>query len=381
MALANAEPTTLSPWRRSVGLSWVAVWLVFLGSPLASIWHHNGTIGRFVGTVAVVMFAACYLWLFITVRRRWRRDREKPRSFQVWLLLGGMVAMYALAVPFAQGSSDTMLVYLGAAAMFTFRPGVGVTIVLALAATAELSARAVTGWANEQWSGSFAILFAGAAVYATRIAARRSDDLLAARQEMAEMAIEEERSRMTRDLHDILGHSLTVITVKAELASRLVGADEARATAEIADIERLAREALTDVRATIAGRREVTLAPELINARAALASANIEPDVPGAVDDVPAANRELFGWTVREGVTNVLRHSKATRCEVRLSSTSVEIHDDGIGANPVDTDGNGLRGLRERVAREGASILTGTSPVLGGFMLQVTARPHADADE
>ena len=222
MALANAEPTTLSPWRRSVGLSWVAVWLVFLGSPLASIWHHNGTIGRFVGTVAVVMFAACYLWLFITVRRRWRRDREKPRSFQVWLLLGGMVAMYALAVPFAQGSSDTMLVYLGAAAMFTFRPGVGVTIVLALAATAELSARAVTGWANEQWSGSFAILFAGAAVYATRIAARRSDDLLAARQEMAEMAIEEERSRMTRDLHDILGHSLTVITVKAELASRLV---------------------------------------------------------------------------------------------------------------------------------------------------------------
>ena len=94
------------------------------------------------------------------------------------------------------------------------------------------------------------------------------------------MAVEEERSRMTRDLHDILGHSLTVITVKAELASRLIGTDQARAATEIADIERLAREALTDVRATIAGNREVSLAPELVNARAALASANIDADAP-----------------------------------------------------------------------------------------------------
>jgi two-component system sensor histidine kinase DesK len=203
---------------------------------------------------------------------------------------------------------------------------------------------------------------------------------MAAREEMAQMAVEEERSRMTRDLHDILGHSLTVITVKAQLASRLIGQDEARATAEIADIERLAREALTDVRSTIAGRREVSLAPELVNARAALASANIEAEIPNALDEVTCANRELFGWTIREGVTNVLRHSKATRCTIRLSSTSVEIHDDGVGATPVDTDGNGLRGLRERVLAAGASIQTGVSPELGGFLLLVSTPRDAAID-
>ena len=158
------------------------------------------------------------------------------------------------------------------------------------------------------------------------------------------MAVEEERSRMTRDLHDILGHSLTVITVKAQLAGRLIGTDEARATAEIADIERLAREALTDVRATIAGRREVSLAPELVNARAALAvgehrGRDAERPRRGA-----CANRELFGWTVREGVTNVLRHSGRPGARSGSRATSVEIHDDGVGATPVDT-------RRQRAAR------------------------------
>jgi two-component system sensor histidine kinase DesK len=266
-----------------------------------------------------------------------------------------------------------MLVYFGAAAMFTFEPWLGVVVVTMLAAVAEVSSRTVSGWQTQQWSASFAILFAGVAVYATRLASRRNLDLMAAREEMAHMAVEEERSRMTRDLHDILGHSLTVITVKAELASRLVEADRARATAEIADIERLAREALSDVRATIAGRRHVSLAPELVNARAALASANIEAEVPNALDDVPAANRELFGWTVREGVTNVLRHSHATRCTIRLSGSTVEVHDDGVGACPVAAGGSGLSGLRERVLGAGATIRTGVSPDLGGFLLQVSA--------
>jgi two-component system sensor histidine kinase DesK len=207
--------------------------------------------------------------------------------------------------------------------MFTLPLNVGVLTVAVLAATAEISARTIVGWEGEQWSAAFSTLFAGAAVYAARIAFGRNRDLMAAREEMAQMAVAEERSRMTRDLHDILGHSLTVITVKAELAGRLLGADEDRAAAEIADIERLAREALTDVRATIAGRRAVSLAPELANARGALIAANIEADMPNAVDEVPAGNRELFGWAVREGVTNVLRHSKASHCIIRLTSTSV----------------------------------------------------------
>jgi two-component system, NarL family, sensor histidine kinase DesK len=382
MSYTLFSPSEPSRWRRFVGVGWVGIWLAFLGSPIEHVWNTNGGVGRAVGVLAVVAFGAVYLALFMTMRMSWNLENRDcvPPHRRIFALLGALCLLVLVALPFAQQSSLTMLVYLGAAAMFSFQTNIGVAVVAVLALLAEGSTRLVSGWQDQQWSASLAILFAGAAVYATRLAARRNLDLIAAREEMARMAVEEERSRLTRDLHDVLGHSLTVITVKAELASRLLGHDEARATAEIAHIERLAREALTDVRSTIAGRPAVTLAPELVNARAALASANIEAEVPGALDDVPAANRELFGWTVREGVTNVLRHSKASRCAIRLSGTSVEIHDDGIGALPVDADGNGLRGLRERVVAARAGMLIGVSPDLGGFLLQVSTPQEPTQD-
>ena len=378
--LSEPEPPL---WRRVLGLGWVSIWLVFLGSPLQQIWRHSTGPDLWLGTVCVFGFGLLYLCLFAYSRLGWRSAPDagqRARPLVQRLMLLGLAALTVAAIPSAGATTLTMLVYIGAASMFTFRPNIGVAVVLGLAVLAEVAARLLAGWHGQEWSGSFAILFAGAAVYATRIAMRRNRDLAEARDEMAQMMVEEERSRMTRDLHDILGHSLTVITVKAQLAARLVGADDERAAVEVADIERLAREALTDVRATIAGRREVTLAPELINAKAALASANIVADVPNALDEIPAANRELFGWAVREGVTNVLRHSKASRCEIRLSQGSVEIHDDGVGCR-ADTnggDGNGLRGLRERVAAAGASIFTGRSGPLGGFLLQVSTAAHLD---
>jgi two-component system sensor histidine kinase DesK len=368
--------------RRIAQVGWVGIWLVFLGSPLAQVWK-NGTVGKILGTADIVAFAILYLAVFITSRRSWAVGHDQQCSpdnaTRRYSMLAGLVALTLLAIPFAHGQSLTMVVYTAAASMFTLSMNLGVLAVLVLAAGTEISARTIDGWHNQQWSVAFSTVFAGAAVYASRIAFGRNRDLMAAREQMAQMAIEEERSRMTRDLHDILGHSLTVITIKAELAGRLVGTNDDRAAAEVADIERLAREALTDVRATIAGRREVSLAPELVNARSALASANIAAEVPNAVDDVPAANRELFGWAVREGVTNVLRHSKASRCVIRLTGTTIEIHDDGVGADPADADGNGLRGLRERVANAGGSIVTATSPELGGFVLKLST-PGGERD-
>jgi two-component system sensor histidine kinase DesK len=181
---------------------------------------------------------------------------------------------------------------------------------------------------------------------------------------------------MARDMHDILGHSLTVITVKAELAGRLIEVDRAKAAAEIADLERLSREALADVRATIGGFREITLSRELVNARSALTAAGITPDLPGADDDVPGERRELFGWAVREGVTNVVRHSGATRCSVRVSRDHVEVEDDGCGAGDcthAETDragfGHGLAGLRERARAAGATMSIGHGEGGRGFRL------------
>lgn len=219
--------------------------------------------------------------------------------------------------------------------------------------------------------------------------------LEATRKDLAVAAVAAERDRMARDMHDILGHSLTVVAVKAELAGRLLEADPARAARELADIEDLARGALADVRATVAGYRGVNVVAELAQARGALASAGIAAELPGSVDEVPAAHRELFGWVVREGVTNVVRHSRAAHCRITLTADGVQVDDDGVWrpalAVPAGTSGGGrassggpgdpavphwsgqgtgLDGLAERVRQAGGTLSTGPSD-LGGFRLKV----------
>jgi len=191
-----------------------------------------------------------------------------------------------------------------------------------------------------------------------------------AHQENTSLAVAGERNRFARDLHDILGHSLTVITVKAELAQRLCDIDPVRAKQELADLERLSRDALADVRRAVEGYRELTLPGELARARTALQSAEITPALPQSTDEVPSELRELFAWTVREGVTNVIRHSGARRCEITLTDERAIVSDDGRGLAATDGDGSGLTGLRERAAAVGAVVTTRTlSP---GFALEVS---------
>jgi two-component system sensor histidine kinase DesK len=165
-----------------------------------------------------------------------------------------------------------------------------------------------------------------------------------------------------------------VIAVKTELAGRLLetaGADPRldRARAEVADVEGLARAALADVRATAAGTHTISLPGELAAARQALEAAGITADLPSAAEEVPAALRELFAWVVREGVTNVVRHSGAGWCGVRLSPTDAQVRDDGRGPGPA-FGGSGLAGLRGRAEAAGCRLRTGRSPE-GGFLLEV----------
>jgi two-component system sensor histidine kinase DesK len=198
----------------------------------------------------------------------------------------------------------------------------------------------------------------------------RQRGLLAAQQELADLAVQNERARIAGDLHDILGHSLTVVTVKAELAQRLLDVDLDRARKELADLEALARDALSDVRATALGVRGISLPGEIAAARAALAAANVEATLPGAADDVPSRNRELFAWTIREAVTNIVRHSGARHAEVRLCRGSVEILDDGAGGDPAG-DGQGLAGLRRRAEARGATLTAGARDDRPGFRVRV----------
>jgi len=194
--------------------------------------------------------------------------------------------------------------------------------------------------------------------------------LHAAQADVRALAVAEERARLARDLHDVLGHSLTTITVKTALARRLLesGAPQERAMEEIRDTEELSRRALADIRATVSGQRRGSLAVELVTARAALRAAGIEADLPRAVDDVAAGLEEPLAYVLREGVTNVVRHSGASRCTVRLGARWLEVVDDGPGpaepAEPPGALGNGLAGLTERMAAVHGTLTAG--PVAGG---------------
>jgi two-component system, NarL family, sensor histidine kinase DesK len=135
----------------------------------------------------------------------------------------------------------------------------------------------------------------------------------------------------------------------------------------------LSRDALADVRRAVQGYRDLTLPGELARAREALRAAQIEADLPHSAEEVRSDLRELFAWTVREGVTNVIRHSGATRCTVRLAEAGVEVRDDGAGPQPGTGAGSGLDGLRERATAAGAVLVTRTLEPRG-FALSVTAR-------
>jgi two-component system sensor histidine kinase DesK len=174
--------------------------------------------------------------------------------------------------------------------------------------------------------------------------------------------------RIGRDLHDILGHALTTVVVKSELARRLVPAEPERAAAEMGEVAGLARQSLADVRATVAGYREMSLFTELATAREILRAAGIEAELPATVESVPDERRELFGWVVREGVTNAVRHSRAKHLTIRIRDDSIEVVDDGIGT--TTGTGTGLRGMSERASAAGGRLTTSVADG-GGWRLAV----------
>lgn len=211
-------------------------------------------------------------------------------------------------------------------------------------------------------------------------------ELRAAREELARRAVEEERLRFSRDLHDLLGHTLSVIVVKSEAARRLAHRDLEAALLQVTDIESVGRQALTEIREAVTGYREGSLTTELDGARSALSAASVDPVVRQSGPPLTPQTEALLGWVVREAVTNVVRHSDATRCEITVDGTPdrvrLKITDNGTGATvsePLEgLGGTGLKGLTERLAAAGGSLEAGRAP-RGGFL--VTAELPVDATE
>ncbi|MEV4771545.1 sensor histidine kinase [Micromonospora humida] len=216
-------------------------------------------------------------------------------------------------------------------------------------------------------------VLAGAMTLAFTRTARLVAELRRTQQELARTAVEQERLRFARDLHDLLGHTLSLVVVKAEVVRRLAPADPGRAAAEARDIERIGRTALAEVREAVTGYRDRSFGRELDGARTALADGGITVTVRQPGRPLPVEADDAFGWVLREGVTNVLRHSHASRCEIEVHADPEEsvltIGDDGVGGRVEP--GNGLRGLTERLARAGGELHV--TSVRGGG-LRLTAR-------
>lgn len=350
------------PWER---FGWLmgAIWLVFLAFPVASsVTAPRDPVWRVVGVVLIIAFAGVYIHGFIRISRAdtW----STVVRWGWWYLLALIVLCLATSAVIGL-EALSMVTFVVAFGMFTLPLRAALSLgCLGIAAPAVLPL--IFGELGEFW---FFIPIVALVATATGLV-RVLEDRQSRHQEVeAELALVAERDRVARDVHDVLGHSLTVVTVKAELARRLVDADPERAKAELDQIQSLTREALAEIRATIAGLRVARLADELAAAKSALTDAGIAAELPDDPEVVDPRHRIVVAWVLREAVTNVVRHSQATRCTVTFAEDRLVVEDDGRGLDGR-REGNGMRGVRERVASAGGS-LTVTAGESGGTRLEV----------
>ncbi|MGV4986913.1 sensor histidine kinase [Streptomyces sp. NRAIS4] len=195
-----------------------------------------------------------------------------------------------------------------------------------------------------------------------------------AREAEARLAVAEERLRFGRDLHDVLGRNLSVISLKSELAVQLARRGRPEAVEQMIEVQRIAQESQREVRAVVRGYREADLGAELAGAQGVLAAAGIDCEVSAETTGLPTEVQSALGWVVREATTNVLRHGDAGRCEVGLrvreGCVVLTVENDGVGGTPHGGGGSGLAGLRERLAAVGGTLAAG---VVDGGRFRVVA--------
>ncbi|MGA9872318.1 MAG: histidine kinase [Rhodococcus sp. (in: high G+C Gram-positive bacteria)] len=358
---------------RMFRFGWVfgLIWLFYLAYPLNAALELPQLWQKVTGTLLVIAFGATFVGTFHAFRTASRAGRRIAVQ-SAWAGLATMAALISILVLMIGSVAFGATIYMAVLAILTLPDRQAWTLVVVLVAIVEGVPRLVPEWDPGTFF-AFQLVISAVAAWGVTQVFRRNHELAEARQQLADLAVVAERERVSRDVHDILGHSLTVITVKAELAGRLLDIDPARAAVEIAEVEGLAREALGDVRSTVGGMRRIDVATELVNVRSALDAAGIAATLPPDADVVPLRHRELFGWALREAVTNVIRHSGARCCEVTVEASRIAISDDGAGAGSGPAGGgNGLRGLAERVQAANGTLTLGRSST-GGFRVEVLA--------
>ncbi|WP_448624579.1 sensor histidine kinase [Geodermatophilus sp. URMC 64] len=345
-------------------IGWAVPWLLFQAFPVADlIGTPRPAVVRVVAAAGLLAFTVVYLGVF---RRAFGGCGPVLGRLAVVAVLG--VALAVWLGPSWAG----LMIYVSAAAAAAL-PARWVVPAALGAAGVCAGVVAADGLLGELFILPVICLLTAFALQGTRRLVSMNAELVEARDELARNAVAEERLRFARDLHDLLGHSLSLIALKSELAGRLAERDPARARQEMADVEAAARRALAEVRDAVSGYRQVSCAQALAEARSALSAAGIALRAPSAVPPLPGSVDAVLGWVVREATTNVLRHSGARSVTVELTQTedgaTLTVTDDGRG--PAGGEGAGLAGLTERVEALGGRLECGAAP---GHGFRLSAR-------
>lgn len=363
---APVDDLALAEVPRDPSLRWgwvmAVVWLVFLGFPIAAVLAEDDHWAWRATSVALILvFAAVYVHGFIRLTRstQWRDVVRWG-----WKYVATLVVLTALATAISGFATLGMLPFVISMGMFVLPlPGsfavFGVGVLVAAVSSAMLG--------DGAWIVVAIVVLVGGATAAARLLERAGSRHRALAEDLM---ISSERERVARDVHDVLGHSLTVVSVKAELAERLVDADPERAKDELVQIQQLTRQSLAEIRATVGGLRVARLTDQIDGSRRALEDAGIVADLPADPSVVEPRHRVVLAWALREAVTNVIRHSSARTCRVELGSDWLTVCDDGRGVRGR-REGNGLRGLRERVRGAGGTVIVEPGPDGVGTELRV----------
>jgi two-component system, NarL family, sensor histidine kinase DesK len=360
----SAGPFKLKSWAtifRDKEHGWSPLlWVLYLGFFfIQPIFDHVSLKLWLLDTLGAVLFLLLYFGLFALVN---------PRALAH---IAGIVLLGLLFQPF-NGGACTFFIF--AAAMLPFcvksqaAAFAGLLVIGAIGAIEGLLLH-IGGWQLFYSTLFPAIIGAGNTFFAERN--RMNRRLRKADEEIEHLAKLAERERIARDLHDVLGHTLSVIILKSELAGKLMDRDPQRAGNEIREVEQISRQALSEVRDAIRGYRSQGLAAELAQAKSTLETAGVAVNYETVKIALPALHESVLSMAVREAVTNVVRHAQARTCSLILGqqngSCCLEIKDDGRGSS--QNEGNGLRGMRERVEMLGGALHRESQ---GGTRLTIT---------
>jgi two-component system, NarL family, sensor histidine kinase DesK len=323
------------------------VWLVFVGFwCLTPYYNHQPLRYWLLLAVAVVLFIALYLLA----------HHGPPKFRWVWVLLMFLGAL--VYVPINE-SAWGMYIYIAVSLPEVARSTsgvIGLLIAQCVAMVAEGFLLQISAWTWTMGLG-FTVLL-GMNRLRMQQKHRADAKLRMAHEEIEHLAKTAERERIARDMHDVLGHSLSLIVLKSELARRLIEEQPSRAVQEIAEVEDTARQALAEVRKTISGYRSEGFASELNRAAQVLATAGVRFHPPEGAPFLTPRHEAMLSLVLREAITNIVRHADARECSVELSAgqnvTRMVVADDGCGG--INQEGNGLRGMRERVRELGGSL-------------------------